>query len=193
MSALLQVDKLAKRFGGIVATDDVAFEVPEGELHAVIGPNGAGKTTLIAQLSGQLARRLRHASASPAPTSRGCRPGAAAISGSPARSRSRRCFSISPCSTMSRSRCRRMPGTHSIFGAMRVRRLGCANRRAPRWSRSALPIAPRRAPRCSATASIVCSSSPWRSLARRVCCCSTSPWPVLVPTNPRAWSRCLPA
>jgi branched-chain amino acid transport system ATP-binding protein len=55
MSALLQVDKLAKRFGGIVATDDVAFEVPEGELHADIGPNGAGKTTLIAQLSGQLA------------------------------------------------------------------------------------------------------------------------------------------
>ena len=55
MSALLQVDKLAKRFGGIVATDDVAFAVPEGELHAVIGPNGAGKTTLIAQLSGQLA------------------------------------------------------------------------------------------------------------------------------------------
>jgi branched-chain amino acid transport system ATP-binding protein len=54
MSALLQVDKLAKRFGGIVATDDLVFEVAEGELHAVIGPNGAGKTTLIAQLSGQL-------------------------------------------------------------------------------------------------------------------------------------------
>jgi len=54
MSALLQVDKLAKRFGGIVATDDLVFEVAGGELHAVIGPNGAGKTTLIAQLSGQL-------------------------------------------------------------------------------------------------------------------------------------------
>ena len=52
--ALLRVTALAKRFGGIVATDDVAFDVPEGELHAVIGPNGAGKTTLIAQLSGQL-------------------------------------------------------------------------------------------------------------------------------------------
>jgi branched-chain amino acid transport system ATP-binding protein len=54
MSALLQVENLAKRFGGIVATDDVTFNIPEGELHAVIGPNGAGKTTLIAQLSGQL-------------------------------------------------------------------------------------------------------------------------------------------
>jgi branched-chain amino acid transport system ATP-binding protein len=55
MSApLLQVEHLAKRFGGIVATDDVVLNVVEGELHAVIGPNGAGKTTLMAQLSGQL-------------------------------------------------------------------------------------------------------------------------------------------
>jgi branched-chain amino acid transport system ATP-binding protein len=54
MSALLQVENLAKRFGGIVATDDLALTVASGELHAVIGPNGAGKTTLIAQLSGQL-------------------------------------------------------------------------------------------------------------------------------------------
>jgi branched-chain amino acid transport system ATP-binding protein len=54
MTALLDIDRLAKRFGGIVATDDVTIAVAEGELHAVIGPNGAGKTTLIAQLSGQL-------------------------------------------------------------------------------------------------------------------------------------------
>jgi branched-chain amino acid transport system ATP-binding protein len=51
---LLQVDNLAKRFGGIVASDDLSLGVLSGELHAVIGPNGAGKTTLIAQLSGQL-------------------------------------------------------------------------------------------------------------------------------------------
>jgi len=51
---LLMVDNLAKRFGGIVATDDLTLTVATGELHAVIGPNGAGKTTLIAQLSGQL-------------------------------------------------------------------------------------------------------------------------------------------
>ncbi len=54
MSApLLQTVHLAKRFVGIVATDDLSLTVNEGELHAVIGPNGAGKTTLIAQLSGQ--------------------------------------------------------------------------------------------------------------------------------------------
>jgi branched-chain amino acid transport system ATP-binding protein len=51
---LLQVEHLAKRFGGIIATDDVMLTVKRGELHALIGPNGAGKTTLIAQLSGQL-------------------------------------------------------------------------------------------------------------------------------------------
>ena len=55
MSApLLEVGHLAKRFGGIVATDDVSFAIPQGELHALIGPNGAGKTTLIAQLSGSI-------------------------------------------------------------------------------------------------------------------------------------------
>ncbi len=55
MSApILQAANLGKRFGGIVATDDLSLEVAAGELHAVIGPNGAGKTTLIAQLSGQL-------------------------------------------------------------------------------------------------------------------------------------------
>jgi len=51
---LLQVTNLAKRFEGIVATDDLALSVDTGELHAIIGPNGAGKTTLILQLSGQL-------------------------------------------------------------------------------------------------------------------------------------------
>jgi branched-chain amino acid transport system ATP-binding protein len=52
---LLRVEHLAKRFGGIVASDDLSLDVAARELHAVIGPNGAGKTTLIAQLSGQLA------------------------------------------------------------------------------------------------------------------------------------------
>ena len=52
--ALLAVEGLVKRFGGLVATDEVSLEIPAGELHAVIGPNGAGKTTLIAQLAGEL-------------------------------------------------------------------------------------------------------------------------------------------
>lgn len=52
---LLKIDGLHKRFGGVVATDDVYLDVLPGETHAIIGPNGAGKTTLVAQLSGQLA------------------------------------------------------------------------------------------------------------------------------------------
>jgi branched-chain amino acid transport system ATP-binding protein len=51
---LLEVRALRKRFGGVVATDDVTLDVREGEVHALIGPNGAGKTSLIAQLSGSL-------------------------------------------------------------------------------------------------------------------------------------------
>jgi branched-chain amino acid transport system ATP-binding protein len=51
---LLRVEKLVRRFGGIVATDNLSLDVERGELHAIIGPNGAGKTTLISQLIGQL-------------------------------------------------------------------------------------------------------------------------------------------
>ena len=53
--ALLQVEHVSKRFGGIVASDDITLVVPAGELHAIIGPNGAGKSTLIGQLTGELA------------------------------------------------------------------------------------------------------------------------------------------
>jgi branched-chain amino acid transport system ATP-binding protein len=52
--ALLRIEGLTKRFGGVVASDDVRLDVMRGELHAIIGPNGAGKTTLIGQLAGEI-------------------------------------------------------------------------------------------------------------------------------------------
>jgi branched-chain amino acid transport system ATP-binding protein len=52
---MLELRGVTKRFGGVVATDNVALEVAHGEVHALIGPNGAGKTTLIGQISGSLA------------------------------------------------------------------------------------------------------------------------------------------
>ena len=52
---MLRLEGVAKRFGGVVATDNVTLQVARGEVHALIGPNGAGKTTLIGQVSGSLA------------------------------------------------------------------------------------------------------------------------------------------
>ena len=51
---LLATKGLTKRYGGVLACDDVALTLTRGELHAIIGPNGAGKTTLIAQLAGEI-------------------------------------------------------------------------------------------------------------------------------------------
>ena len=51
-TAILEVEHLVKKFGGLVATDDVTFQAYEGEILGIIGPNGAGKTTLLNQISG---------------------------------------------------------------------------------------------------------------------------------------------
>lgn len=55
MSAALQTIGLHKRFGGLVATNDVTLTLAHGARHALIGPNGAGKTTFVNQLTGVLA------------------------------------------------------------------------------------------------------------------------------------------
>jgi ABC-type branched-subunit amino acid transport system ATPase component len=102
--SLLKVDKLVKRFGGLLATDHLSLELTPGEIHAVIGPNGAGKTTLINQLSGEF---FSDSGRMPA---------------SAARSRSPRSLPSSACCKTWRSPCRRTLATAFASGARRLTR-----------------------------------------------------------------------
>jgi len=50
--SLLRLENVTKRFGGLVAVDNVSLVIEQGELFAIVGPNGAGKTTLFNVISG---------------------------------------------------------------------------------------------------------------------------------------------
>ena len=50
--ALLQIEQVGKRFGGVTALQRVSFQVARGAIVSLIGPNGAGKTTLFNCVSG---------------------------------------------------------------------------------------------------------------------------------------------
>ncbi|MFV2081774.1 MAG: ABC transporter ATP-binding protein [bacterium] len=50
--ALIKLENVTKRFGGLVAVDDISLEIDRGEIMAIVGPNGAGKTTLFNLING---------------------------------------------------------------------------------------------------------------------------------------------
>ena len=49
---LLECENVTKRFGGLVAVDDMSFSIDHGEMMAIVGPNGAGKTTMFNLING---------------------------------------------------------------------------------------------------------------------------------------------
>lgn len=52
MATILSVNSVTKKFGELVAVDDVSFEVDEGDIYGIAGPNGAGKTSLFNLITG---------------------------------------------------------------------------------------------------------------------------------------------
>jgi branched-chain amino acid transport system ATP-binding protein len=54
ISPILSIQKLSKKFGAVIANEDVSLDLYQGEIHGLIGPNGAGKSTLIKQISGEI-------------------------------------------------------------------------------------------------------------------------------------------
>ena len=54
MNSILQIKFLSKKFGAIVASDKISFDLKHNEIHALIGPNGAGKSSFVKQIIGEI-------------------------------------------------------------------------------------------------------------------------------------------
>ena len=47
---LIALNSLTKKYPGVIANDDITFDIDKGEIHALLGENGAGKSTLVLSL-----------------------------------------------------------------------------------------------------------------------------------------------
>ena len=50
--AVMEMQNITLRFGGVVAIQDISFDIREGEIRAIIGPNGAGKSSMLNVING---------------------------------------------------------------------------------------------------------------------------------------------
>ena len=51
-SAVMEMQNITLRFGGVTAIEDISFDIREGEIRAIIGPNGAGKSSMLNVING---------------------------------------------------------------------------------------------------------------------------------------------
>ena len=168
--ALLQVEGVTVRFGGLVAIDNVSFDVREGELLGLIGPNGAGKTTMLRSITGV---------AKPA-QGRVLLDGAS-LNGLPIHQRIRRGLSLSqqlvkPLRgiTLEDNVALAAASAKTVTPLRALMNVSCADELAQ--ARHELARV---------------GSSAWRWRVRwrssRVCCCWTSRWRVSIPKRPMPW------
>jgi hypothetical protein len=183
---LLRGRGLTRRWGGLVAVNEVSLDLRRGEVHAVIGTNGAGKSTLINMLSGEIPPSAGRCScwastSPPGPQPRRARAGLG---------RSYQRNTIYP--------------TFTVFENCRLA-AQAAHQKPWRWWQDAQPL--RRQPRPprawppARRAWPTCSSAGRPAVARpeapardrdvpghrpRRCCCSTSRWPAWAPRKPTA-------
>lgn len=52
LEPLLDIERVTKSFGPVLAVDDVSFSVAKGEIHSLVGENGAGKSTVVKIITG---------------------------------------------------------------------------------------------------------------------------------------------